>query len=123
MKTAEKIYDLVHKSSERSTKPASEFDKYSSVEFSISNLMYIYQFKIQENSSSGMGVYIKEDSVVLKHLRVGDIFEMKYYPAALPEQAEYLKTEIKYITKERQGRFRGHYLVDLSIIENEIMNP
>ena len=50
MKTAEKIYDLVHKSSERSTKPASEFDKYSSVEFSISNLHYIYQFKIQENS-------------------------------------------------------------------------
>jgi hypothetical protein len=123
MKTAEKIYDLVHKGSESSTKPASEFDKYSSVEFSISNLHYIYQFKIQENSSSGMGVYIKEDSVVLKHLKIGDIFEMKYYPAALSEQAEYLKTEIKYITKERQGRFRGHYLVDLSIIENEIMNP
>lgn len=123
IRTAEKINDLVHKGSKSSTKPASKFEKYSSVEFSISNLHYVYQFKIQENSSSGMGVYIKEDSVVLKHLRVGDIFEMKYYPDTLSEQAEYLKTEIKYITKERQGRFRGHYLVDLSIIENQIMNP
>ena len=122
MKTAEKINDLVYKGSQSSTKPASKFDRYSSVEFAISNLHYIYQFKIRENSSSGMGVYIKEDSVVLKHLRVGDILEMKYYPAALSEQAEYLKTEIRYITKERQGRFRGHYLVDLSIIGNKIMN-
>jgi hypothetical protein len=117
-KTAGKINDLVHKGPKSSTNPASKFDKYSSVELSISNLHYVYQFKIQENSSSGMGVYIKEDSVVLKHLRVGDIFEMKYYPDILSEEAEYLKTEIRYITKERQGRFRGHYLVDLSIIEN-----
>ena len=36
---------------------------------------------------------------------------------------ELRKTEIRYITKERQGRFRGHYLVDLSIIHNEIRNP
>jgi hypothetical protein len=122
-KTAGKINDLVHKGPKRCNNPASKFDKYSSVEFSISNLHYVYQFKIQENSSSGMGVYIKEDSVVLKHLRVGDIFEMKYYADTLSEEAEYLKTEIRYITKERQGRFRGHYLVDLSIIENEIMNP
>ena len=70
-----------------------------------------------------MGVYIKEDSVVLKHLRVGDILEMKYYPATLSEQAEYFKTEIRYITKERRGRFRGHYMVDLSIIQNETRNP
>jgi len=117
MKTAEKINDLVYKGSENSTNPSpSSFDRYSSVEFSISNLQYIYQFKIRENSSSGIGVYIKEDSVVLKHLRVGDILEMKYYPVTLSEQAEYLKTEIKYISKERQGRFRGHYLVNLSII-------
>jgi len=123
MKAEKKQNDLVQKGSVRGTKPISKFDRYSSVEFSINNLHYIYQFKIQENSSSGMGVYVKEDSAILKHLRVGDIFEMKYYPESLSEQAEYLKTEIKYITKANQGRFRGHYLDDISIIENTIMNP
>jgi len=121
-KNAEKVKDLVSKVRGNRSKPASKSDKYSSVEFSISNLQYVYQFKIRESSPSGMGVYIKENSVVLKHLSVGDIIEMKYYPATLSEQAEYLKTEIKYIMKEREGRFRGHYLVDLTIIENDMMN-
>ncbi len=42
IKTAEKINDLVHKGLKSSTTPASKFDKYSSVEFSISNLQYVY---------------------------------------------------------------------------------
>ena len=64
-----------------------------------------------------MGVLVKEASPILKHLEVGDILELKYYPMQLGGQPEFLKTEIKHITKDDKGQFKGHYMVGLSTLE------
>lgn len=67
----------------------------------------------------GICVAVKEDSALLKHLKVGNMSNMKYYPTDSSCSAEYLKTEIKHITKDKQGRFRGHVLVGLLILEKQ----
>jgi hypothetical protein len=63
-----------------------------------------------------MGILVREDSEVLKHLKVGDVLNMKYHLPDSSEDPDYLKTEIRHITKDDQGRLGGHYLVGLSIL-------
>jgi len=92
-------------------------DRFHSVELNIGTLQMIYQFKIWNISLKGMCILIRHDSVVLDHLRVGDILQMKYHPMESGRPGELLRTQIQHITKEEQGRFKGHFLVGLSILE------
>ena len=94
-------------------------DKFYSVEFALKGIDFVYQFKIWNMSSRGMCVLIKEDSDVLKHLKAGDILDMKYYSSDSSEPAEKRQTEIRHITRDDKGRFKGHFLVGLSILGNE----
>ena len=102
---------------ERRSEPRTPVEEYTSVEFSVSDLAYNYQFKILETSASGMRILVKEDSAVMQYLKVGDILNMKYYPVNPREGPENLRTEIKHITRDDEGRFRGHYLIGLAILE------
>ena len=102
---------------EKRSEPRSIIDKYYSVEFSISNSAYIYQFKIWDISKKGVCVLVKEDSDLLNHLKVGDILNLKYYSTDSSRPIEYLKTKIRHITKDEEGRFKGLCLVGLSILE------
>lgn len=109
--------DVKNGSEDRRSELRSLAEQYSSVEFSVSNLAFNFQFKIWETSQSGMGILAKEDSAILEHLKVGDIFDMKYYPEELTEAPLTLKTKIKHITKHDEGKFTGHYVLGLAIIE------
>ncbi len=92
-------------------------DQYYSVQFSKPGLEAVYQFKIRNISSKGICILIREDSNVLKHLQVGDILDMQFHPLEKTDPVKYSKTEIKHITKDDQGRFKGHYLVGLKKLE------
>jgi predicted proteasome-type protease len=92
--------------------------QYYSVEFSINGSPFVYQFKIWDISLKEKCVLVKEDSDFLNHLKAGDIFDLKYYSADTSHPIEYLKTEVKHIGKDDRGRFKGLYLVRLSIVEN-----
>ncbi|HPA14876.1 MAG TPA: PilZ domain-containing protein [Desulfobacterales bacterium] len=100
---------------ERRSEPRTITDRYYSVEFSKSGLEFVYQFKIWNISSRGMCILVKEDSVVLDHLKVGDVLKMKYYTTESSSPTKYMKTKIKHITKDEKGRFGGHFWVGLSI--------
>lgn len=101
----------------RRSEPRTIVDLYYSVEFSIDGLDLIYQFIIYDISQRGICILVKEDSPVLREMSVGDIFNMKYYPIKLLGPTEYLKTEIRHITKEQSGRYKNHYLVGLCVKE------
>jgi CRISPR/Cas system-associated endonuclease Cas1 len=103
-------------SEERRSEPRKITDKYFSVEFPVKELSSVYQFKIWDLSTKGMCVLVREDSNVLQYLKVGDTLEMKYYPTESLSPVEYLKTEIKHISRDPQGRFKKHYLVGLAIL-------
>jgi hypothetical protein len=94
-------------------------DQFYSVEFSISDVPSLYQFKIWNISSKGICLLVKDGSEILKNIKVGDIVNMRYYTAEASKPTEYLKTEIKHITKDDVGRFKGHYLIGISILEDQ----
>ena len=94
-------------------------DQFYSVEFSIDDIPSLYQFKIWDLSSKGMCLLVKEGSEILEKIKVGDVVEMRYYTAEASKPTEYLETEIKHITEDKKGRFKGHYLVGISLMEKQ----
>lgn len=77
-----------------------------------------YVFKLRDISSTGMGVLVREDSDLLNQIEIGEVLYMKYNPSQRSDPSECLETEIKHITTDAAGSFKGHALVGLSIIEN-----
>ena len=110
---------MISDRNEKRHEPRTEVDQYHSVELSSPDASLRYQFRIWNLSSRGICIVVKEDSDLLKHLEVGNILNMKYYPADSSFPKEYLKTQIKHITKDKQGRFRNHVLVGLFILEKQ----
>ena len=94
-------------------------DQYHRAEFSISGLSPAYQFKIRNTDSTPMCVLIREDSNILPWLKVGSILNVKYYSGDLDYAPEFLDTEIRNITRDMEGRFKGHYLVGLEILRGQ----
>lgn len=76
----------------------------------------VYQFRIWDLSPQGMCVLVKETSDLLKHLKVGQTWNMKFYRDDASKPADYLTTKIRHITKDESGRFKDNYLVGLSIL-------
>jgi len=105
-------------SMQRRFEPGGIIDQYYSVEFSVKNTIFLYQFRIRNISPKGICVLVREDSDLLNHIKVGDIFDLKYYKTDSSQFAR-LKTEIRHITKDDIGRFSGLYLVGLSILEDQ----
>jgi hypothetical protein len=97
-------------------------NQFYSVEFSIRGLDVLYQFRIWDIFSSCMCILVKEYSDILPRLKVGDTWNMKYYSTGSVYRPECLKTVIRHITKNDQGRFKGHYLVGLEILEKQDRN-
>jgi hypothetical protein len=100
---------------ERRAEPRQLTEEYHSVEFRLNGLEAVYQFKIWDMSTKGMCLLVKEESAVLNHLAVGDVFEMRYCPAGPWGNARRMRTEIRHISKDEKGRFKGHLLVGLAI--------
>jgi len=103
---------------EGSAEPRTIIDQFYSVEFSVTGSAFVYQFKIWDISPKGICVLVKEDSGLLNRLKVGDRLNLKYYTTDSSRPIEYLETEIRDIARDEKGRFRGLYLVGLSILEN-----
>jgi hypothetical protein len=100
---------------ERRVEARSPADRYYSVQFSVAGLKSQYQFKTWNISQKGLCILVKEDSAVLKYIHAGDVLEMTYYSSDPRVTQETLKTRIQHITMNDSGRFKGHYLVGLSI--------
>jgi hypothetical protein len=101
----------------RRSEPRSFTDQYHCVEFQIYTIGSFYQFKIWDISNKGMCILVKENSAVMNHIKIDDVIEMKYYPKESSASIESIKTQIRHITKSEHGRFKGHYLIGLSILD------
>ncbi|OGP59206.1 MAG: hypothetical protein A2V65_12460 [Deltaproteobacteria bacterium RBG_13_49_15] len=104
---------------ERRSSPRTLIDRYYSVQFSFSKKTPTYQFKLRDISENGLCILVKEDSTVLDHVKVGEIIEMKFAPSESPARLKMLRTQIRHITKSNEGRYRGHFLVGLLILESD----
>ena len=101
----------------KNLEPRKILDKYYSVQFSINGYDPVYMFKLRDFSYNGLCILVKEDSNVLKGLKVDETIDMEYNPLSLQGTSKLFKTRISDITRNNSGGFTGHYLVELSIIE------
>ena len=106
----------VNNQTERRVEDRSADEQYYSVQFSVKGVASHYQFKIWNISSKGLCILVKNDSAIVEFLNVGDILNMTYYIAKTAGGTARMKTKIQHITKNDSGKFKGHYLVGLSII-------
>ncbi len=97
-------------------------DHFHSVEFSANGSNLLYQSKLWNDSTESMFALVKENSDVLSWIHVGDVLNMKYYTRDALCPIRNFDTRIEYITKDMEGRFRGHYLVGLEILSEHHPN-
>jgi len=106
--------------SDQRAEPRQPSERFHSVEMKLGSLP-IYLFKLKDVSASGACFMIKEGSAILKHLKVGQILNMRFNTEDETEPAEVFKSEIKYITKALEKPYTGHYLVGIMIGEKQTL--
>ncbi len=89
----------------------------ASVEFKPGNNSMVYHFKLMDFSSEGFGILVRKDSNVLKHIKRGDVITMMYHPDNVVNIPITHHTEIKHISEPEPGRYQGHLVVGLLILE------
>ena len=104
--------------SDRRAKPRHPSTKFHSVEMKLGSLP-IYLFKLKDVSANGACFMVKEGSAILRHLKVGQILNMRYHAEDELKPSEVFKSEIKYITKALEKPYQGHYLIGIIIRERQ----
>ena len=102
----------------RRSEPREPSRKFHSVEMKLASLP-IYLFKIKDISSNGACFLVKEGSSILEYLKVGQILNMRYHSEGESKPLETFKSEIKYIEKNVEGSFKGHYSVGVMMLEKQ----
>ena len=100
----------------------SQCNDFYSVEFSVNGPKLLYQSKLWSSSSQTMFALVKENSDILNWIQAGDVLNMKYYSEDEVCPTKIFNTKIQYITRDENGRFKGHYLIGLTILSDQMEN-
>jgi hypothetical protein len=87
-----------------------------SVEFPINVIQPVYQFKLWQSDNNAFFLLAKVSSDLVSQLKIGNVMPMKYYSEDAMHATEVHNTQIMEIVKETQGRFSGHYRIELNLI-------
>ena len=77
----------------------------------------IYQFRVTDVSTKGAGLLILADSYFLNMIKIGQIVNANFISPKGSNPSGMHKTEIKHITKPKEGMNKGHCLVGISILK------
>ncbi len=102
---------------EKRKSPRQYLDTFHSVEISIKDLPFCYQFKLRDLTEAGMCILVQENSEIMNHLHQGDVLEIRYCPSDRSDPAVKLSTRIMHITKNPKGTSTGHYHVGLMVVD------
>ena len=91
-------------------------NKYYSVHLPLNGTGPTYLFKLRNTPINGLCILVKEDSTILKQLKVGNVLKMEYNPIGSSDPST-LKTQIN--SKNSHDRIAGHSLIGLSIIDGQ----
>jgi hypothetical protein len=106
-------------SSQNQPTPCNDFwEQFYSVEFSIRNVKFLYQFKIWKIPENPAFVLVKENSDILNLIKAGDTLDMKYYSSNPIGSTQEMPTKILGMERHHEGRFKGHYVLSLGALEN-----
>ena len=110
------IYPMNYRHTYKNKHREASLNHYYSVEFLINGAKILYQFKLWNSASQSLFIIVKENSEILQQLKEGSIFKAKYYSTDSLCPTVDSKTQIKKVSKDNKGRFKGHYLVGLDIL-------
>ncbi len=79
----------------------------------------LYQFKLKDSSENGASILVKEDSSMLNYLEVGQTLKINFTSDLKSDHHGDFESEIMHITKMEKGRYKGHYLVGVRIIDKK----
>ena len=79
----------------------------------------LYQFKLKDSSENGASILVKEDSFMLNYLEVGQTLKVSFSSDLESDHNGNFETEIVHITKVEKGRYKGHYLVGVRIMDKK----
>ena len=77
----------------------------------------IHQLKMRDSSLHGACLVVKNDSSIMDYLMVDQTLSIRFHSVERSRPAGIFKIEIRHITEGNPGRFDGHYLVGVKIIE------
>jgi hypothetical protein len=76
----------------------------------------IYQLKVRDLSSKGAGIVARADSNFLTMIHVGQELDVKLIsPGETEALSGHYKSRIEHVSELKEGRFRGHMVVGISI--------
>ena len=73
----------------------------------------VYEVKLKDLSTKGSCILVKEDSLLINHLKTGQKVMVKYYLENRDKAGKGFEATVKYIRMVNEGQFKGHYLVGL----------
>jgi len=114
-----KKYAVTDKLVDKNLYPRENLHQYYSLEVWIVGLDVPYQFKIWQITSGCAWVLAKKDSNIIPLLKVGDILNIKCYPANQLFPPDCLETTIRYVSMNDKGRFKDHCLIGFEFSENQ----
>jgi len=79
----------------------------------------LYQFKLKDTSENGASILIKEDSFMLNYLEVGQTLKINFSSDLQSGHNGDFEIEIVHITKVDKGRYKGHFLVGVRILDKK----
>jgi len=88
-----------------------------SAEFKIPGVP-VYQLKVRDLSANGGGIVARADSKILNLIRIGQELDVKLISfAGATGQSGHYKSRIEHISEVKEGRFRGHMVVGILILD------
>ena len=77
----------------------------------------VYQFKVRDLSSIGTGIVVRADSKFLKMIQIGQELVVKLITRSETGYLTgYYRSTIVHISELKEGRFKGHNAVGISIL-------
>lgn len=96
--------------------PAITGEPYHSVEINVEGMKMPYQFRLWYEDISQMFFIVKENSGLLKKLKIGSTIPIKYYCNDPQKPIEQHATRIVDIVTDDNGRFKGHCMIQIAIV-------
>lgn len=77
----------------------------------------VYQVELKDISENGTCFIVRDESTILRHLRVGEQIDIQFHNQDGNGINAFHRSKIIYITGENRGRYKGHRLVGVQILE------
>ena len=77
----------------------------------------VYQFELKDISKNGTCFIVRDDSTILRHLKVGELVDIQFRNQNGDGIIAFHRSKIIHITGANRGLYKGHRLVGVQIIE------